>query len=401
MKPSVVVVCMGGVGHLQALLPLVVGLCARGVTVHVMTDADFRMAVEREGARFIDLYARHPLAAADATSIPLPSRYVTFAGVYAESVTTQVAALAPRLIVYDMFAVVGPLVARALGIPYVAMCSNHAPVPARVLAALRQDRRVATSDACWAAVRRLQDVHGLHNASPFSYADSLSPYLNVYGEPEEFLSAEDRAALEPIAFFGVLGPPVRPGSSTLWPKRTPGGAIYVSFGTVIWSYFSQTAVAALSVIAETLADRDVEVRISRGRHPLPASALQRIERSNVRVVDYVDQWRALADADAFLTHHGTNSTHESIFQQTPMLSYPFFGDQPALARRCQELGLALPLTAAPQDALDPSVLLHALQRLADERQRFAARLAEARAWEQRTIDGRAAVIDRILSLAMP
>jgi len=84
-----------------------------------------------------------------------------------------------------------------------------------------------------------------------------------------------------------------------------------------------------------------------------------------------------------------------------MLSYPFFGDQPALARRCQELGLALPLTAAPQDALDASVLLHALQRLADERQRFAVRLAEARAWEQRTIDGRAAVIDRILSLAMP
>ncbi len=401
MKAAVVVVCMGGVGHVQALLPVVAGLCARGVTVHVMTDADFQTQVERVGARFIDLYARHPMAAADATSIPLPSRYVTFAGVYAESLTTQIAALAPRLIVYDMFAVVGPVVARALGVPYVAMCSNHAPVPARAVAALRRDPRVATSDACWAAVRRLQDVHGLRSASPFSYADSLSPYLNVYGEPEEFLSAEDRAALEPIAFFGVLAPQRQAGGSTPWPGRGGRRRIYVSFGTVIWSYFSQTAVAALNVIAETLADRDVEVLISHGRHPLPAAVVQRMERSNVRVVDYVDQWSALADADVFVTHHGTNSTHESIFQRTPMLSYPFFGDQPALAQRCQELGLALPLTAAPQGALDPGALRHALQQLADERQRCAARLAEARAWEERTIDGRGAVLDRILSLAKP
>jgi hypothetical protein len=36
-----------------------------------------------------------------------------------------------------------------------------------------------------------------------------------------------------------------------------------------------------------------------------------------------------------------------------MLSYPFFGDQPALARRCYDLGLALRLAREPQAPLAP------------------------------------------------
>ncbi len=119
----------------------------------------------------------------------------------------------------------------------------------------------------------------------------------------------------------------------------------------------------------------------------------------MRVVDYVDQWAVLGEADLFITHHGTNSTHESIFHEVPMISYPFFGDQPALARRCQKFGLAVALTAAPQAPVTPETLGSALRRLADERDRFAARLAEARSWELRTIAERGAVLDRVLGLA--
>jgi UDP:flavonoid glycosyltransferase YjiC (YdhE family) len=82
-----------------------------------------------------------------------------------------------------------------------------------------------------------------------------------------------------------------------------------------------------------------------------------------------------------------------------MLSYPFFGDQPGLARHCQELGLAVALTDAPQEPLEARRLVAALARLADERAAFAARLETARGWELRTIAQRPQVLDRILRLA--
>jgi MGT family glycosyltransferase len=403
MSDSIVVVCMGGTGHVQAMLPVIAGLGSRGCAVHVMTHVDFQSKVESTGARFVDLFAHRPIEAVDATSIPVPSRYVTFAAAYAESLSEQVAALAPALVVYDAFAVAGPVVARLLGLPYVSVSSAHALVPDRALAALHKDPRVAISAECRAAVERLRDVHGMSDASPFSYVNALSPYLNLYCEPAEFLAEEDRRAFAPLAFFGSITPRTprtarekTAGAAVFSPDRRK--RIYVSFGTVVWWYFESAARAGLTAISRALADRDVDVVISLAGHDLPAAARADLLRPNVRVVDYADQWEVLEEADLFITHHGTNSTHESIFQRVPMLSYPIFSDQPALARRCQDLGLALPLTDAPQAPIEPVRLHAALARLDDERELFAARLAEARSWELRTIAERSAVLDRILLL---
>jgi UDP:flavonoid glycosyltransferase YjiC (YdhE family) len=136
-----------------------------------------------------------------------------------------------------------------------------------------------------------------------------------------------------------------------------------------------------------------EVLISLGGHDIDPAPFV---RENVQVASYVDQWSVLAEADLFVTHHGLNSTHESIFHQVPMLSYPLFGDQPAMALRCEELGLAVSLVRTPRAPLDPAAVHSALARLADGS--CAARLAEARAWELRTIAERPAVIERILAL---
>jgi len=68
-------------------------------------------------------------------------------------------------------------------------------------------------------------------------------------------------------------------------------------------------------------------------------------KPNVRVVEYADQWEALRESDVFITHHGLNSTHEAVFNRVPMISYPFFGDQPALAAKCRRFGSAVPLNA--------------------------------------------------------
>jgi MGT family glycosyltransferase len=395
MNKPIVAFCMGGTGHVQALLPVVAGLCGRNKTVYVLSDSEFRGKFESVGARFLDLYHDRSIEAVDNTSRPIPSRYVTFAAAYADNIARQVAELDPAFILYDLFAVVGSVVARALNLPYISVCPNHAPVPVRVLESLRHDPRVATSEACLRAVSHLRNAYGITNASPFSYTDNLSPYLNVYGEPEEFLTADDRTAFEPIAFYGVLLPPANQVTKQIDQHNRK---IYVSFGTVVWWYFSDRALAALKVITEVFSKHDVELFVGLGGQTLSDSARKSLEAPNVRLIDYADQYRMLANADAFITHHGLNSTHEAIFQEVPMLSYPFFGDQPALAHRCQELGLALALGTAPQAPLDPEQLNKAWQRIIDQLSEFRKRLAEARRWEQRTIDSREMVLDRILSI---
>jgi UDP:flavonoid glycosyltransferase YjiC (YdhE family) len=409
---TAVVLSPGG-GHVQRLLPLVAGLAERGLRVHVMTRPEARAAVGAAGGAFFDLFGKFPLEAADAESIPLPSRFVSFAAVYADALCAEVEALRPRLLVYDSFVVAAPLVARRLGIPYVGMRAGHAQVPARAIAEIERDPRVRTSDACRAAVERLRREHDMPEAGPFAYLDGMSPHLNLCAEPPQFLDADERRHFEPVAFFGSLAPDLREAASRGAGERAFAGAgaaasrggrlrVYVSFGSVIWRYYTQPALAALEQLADAFAGlvgREAELLVSLGNHPADAGTRRRIERPGVRVASWVDQWRALAEADLFVTHHGLNSTHEAIYQRVPMLSYPFFGDQPEMARRCQRLGLAAALADAPRAEIDPARARRALEDLLARREAFAARLDEARGWELAVIAGREAVLDRVLALA--
>jgi UDP:flavonoid glycosyltransferase YjiC (YdhE family) len=404
-RPVVAVFCMPEVGHLQRLLPLIAGLARRGAAVPVFTAAAFRGAVERAGGSPVDLFADRPLDAADATSRPVPCRYVSFAAHYAPALLETVARLAPAVIVYDTFAVIGRVLARALGVPYVNVCAGHAMTPARALAALGDYPRVAPSDACWRAVASLRDRWGIADASPFAYFTGVSPFLNVYCEPPAFLPPEDRAALEPVAFFGSVAPPETgrvdaPAGPAFGPPGSGGGPrVYAAFGSVVWRYYEADAVQALHALADAVAARPpARAVVSLGGHRLEAAARSRLARPNVRVTDYVDQWRLLEAASVCVTHHGLNSTHEAIYHRVPMLSYPFFADQPPLAACCQALGLAVPLAGAPRAALDPGDVGAALARVEAESAAMAARLARAREWEVEAIDGRDAVVRRILAL---
>ena len=81
----------------------------------------------------------------------------------------------------------------------------------------------------------------------------------------------------------------------------------------------------------------------------------------------VDQWSMLAHSDCFITHHGLNSTHEAIFHRVAMISFPFFWDQPALAAKCQALGLAIPLTDVPRGEVRDDHIETAWERYLDQR----------------------------------
>jgi MGT family glycosyltransferase len=403
---SVACFCMDGAGHFQRLRPLIAGLTRRGLAAHVFTHHDFRAHVDAAGGVFHDLFTKYPMDGADATSLPIPSRSVSFAASYAAEIGGDVARIQPSLVIHDSFAVIGRVVAHLLGVPRVNVCAGHNVSPSRVPALVAGHPRVRVSPACVKAADVLRESYGVTDASPFSYVCSISPTLNIYCEPPEFLQEHERQAFEPVAFYGCLpSPEDLQGSGTangawLGPESRRTLKVYVSFGTVVWTYYTEEALRALDVLSTALGRLEhVRAIVSLGGAPIDDEVRAALARPNVAIERYVDQWNVLREADLFVTHHGVNSTHEAIFHRVPMVSYPFFWDQPALARRCQEFGLTLPLARSLRGAFGADEVRAVLGRAADERASLRAALARAREWEQAVTGQRDAVLDRIAEIA--
>ena len=401
-EPSVAVFAMPELGHFERLRPVIADLVRHGLRTHVLTDRRFARSVESAGASFVDLFEGRPLASIDDESVPVSCRYVTFAGACAEQVAAEVEQLGPSLVLYDTFAVVAPVVARLLGLPYVNVCNGHAFDPARFVPVLELEYpRISASAACLRAVDVLRERYGLEDASPLSFVSGLSPHLNVYCEPPEFLTAAERQAFEPVVFYGSLPPPaeleVPPGRSSFGDLE--GLRVYASFGTVVRRYWDTEALAALAAVSAAVDGRPGMCGlISLGAPEPSAEAVRLLARDRVSVVGRVDQHRVLHDADVFVTHQGLSSTHEAIYHLTPMLSYPFFADQPGLAARCRDLGLAVPLVDTPLAPVDEATVAAAFEQVVARRDEMAACLAEARRWELDVIADRSSVMERIAGL---
>lgn len=393
-------------GHLRRLLPLIAGVVARGWTAHVFTHRRFESQVRAAGGQLVDLFGRYPQDAADAESFPLALRSVAYAGHYAAAVQRDLEALRPALVIYDTFAMVGRVVAARMGLPYVNVCAGHNVEPVRFQRILAADPRVFVSDQCLRAVETLRTQLGVADASPFSYVSGLSPHLNVYGEPPEFLTASERQVFEPVGFFGSLPSAEEIARRARHPQSLVFGGgssvfkLYVSFGTVVWRSYAAEALAALEAIAAAASRRSgIEVIMSLGGTTVSEERVRKLQTGSVTVKAFVPQWAVLAEADAFITHHGLNSTHEAIFGRVPMLSYPFFWDQPALATKCQAFGVAMPLAAVPRAAITADTVHSALDRLVGGMAGLRAGLEVVRGYELGVMAGREAVLDRMLALA--
>jgi MGT family glycosyltransferase len=397
---SIAVFCMPLRGHLQRLLPLISGLSSMGHRTYVFTHKQFQRDIQQIGGHFIDLFSKYPLDSVDDSSIPFASRYVSFAGEYLEEILKDVRAYKPSLIIYDTYAVIGRIVGTLLGLPHVNVCAGHNRMGPGAVEKRRRSP-VAISKACDTAVKKLNNL-GLKDVTPYYYLCATSPYLNIYCEPPGFLRPADRQPFEPVAFFGSVQPDnASMKTNTMWfsAPHEKKLRLFISFGTVIWFYHAVEAVAALETLSRVIGQlRWVEAVISLGSWSADTRLLSSLRRPNVRVERYVDQWSVLKEANVFVTHHGLNSTHEAIFHGVPMISYPFTADQPALAQRCRELGLAIRLADAPLDCVRPKRVIAALNQLRKDRHRFDIRLAKARTWELEVIAARRQVIHKILDL---
>ncbi|WP_162916487.1 glycosyltransferase [Dongia deserti] len=401
----VAIFCMPEHGHFMLLRALISGFVQAGCNVHVFTHRRYGPDVERMGARLVDLFTEHPIEHADSESVPVPCRYVSFAAYYAEEVLEKLRSIRPALVVCETFAVIGRLAAQRLGVPFINVLPGHNIHPQRFLPALHVDPRVAISQRCHRAVAILRERYGMHDASPFSYIAGHSPHLNVCCQPPEFLTEEERNSFEPVAFYGCIPSPdqsERPNDAahTYFAGGPDRFRIYACFGTVALRYYADVATRVFEMLSNCLADMPkASALISLGGAAVEDGLIRRLRRPNVEVVEYTDQRAVLGEADVFLTHHGLNSTHEAIFQRVPMLSYPIFTDQPALAERCRQFGIAVPLASSVRGPVVADDVRAGLETLAKERESIMARLEQTRSWELDVMAQRPAVLTRMLELA--
>lgn len=387
-------------GHIHRLLPMIAGLRERGVTVDFFAHKIARDKVEQAGARFVDLYATRDKDVPDGETLPLVMRNVSFAGYWGEDVAREVAALRPDLILHDTSAVVGRVVAHHLKLPRVAMRAGHVVDPNRAARELSMRETLRISPQCWESVAKLRERHGIPDASPYTYLTDAGADLNICSEPPEFLAPDERARFEPLEFFGSYWPG-NAAEETAAPGPFGPGAdnrerIYVSFGTAAWLRDFDRIMCALETVADALATiPNVLAVMSLGNRQAEERDLARLRRHNVRVEPYLDQIDVLRHATLFFTHHGLNSTHEAIMHGVPMISYPFYHDQPGQAALCQTLGVAIPMEGDP---LTVEEVHRALRRYASEGAALRARLAELQGWERAVMQRRPLVLDRILAL---
>jgi MGT family glycosyltransferase len=393
-------------GHFRRLCPLIADVARRGVPAHVFTHRRFRGDVERAGGTFVDLFADHPLEEVDGTSLPVPCRFVSFAGFQAEKIAARLREIGVGAVVYDTFAVVGYVAARLAEVPYVNVCAGHNVDPARFVPLLENESRIELSPSCRHAVELLRSRYGMSDASPFSFITTQSPHLNLYCEPEAYLTEGERRPFEPLAFYGSL-PALEDIEARNGDRRTPyfdDGAralkVYASVGTVAWRYHRAAALGVLKSVAEAVAEMpECRAVISLGRAELADDERKSLARPNVSVHDYVDQWAVLGEADVFVTHHGLNSTHEAVFNAVPMISYPISWDQPSLARKCQEFGFAFSLGAGPRAPVTVTEVRRALSEFMGNRESLRRKVLEAAEWEREVIARRDALVRRIIELS--
>lgn len=386
--------------HFNGVMVAVEELVAVGAIVRVWTDTTFRSRIEAAGAEFADLYSQGTPDSADDKSTPRGARGVVFAAAYGDHFVREASTFGAQILLHDSFAFIGRFVAEQLDLPRVIVTAGHAVNAAAFRAALPTDPRAAIDPRCWAAVERLRTDYGMADVSPFSYVADRSPWLNICKEPAEWVDADERAFLGPLAFFGALPrDAMERGVATV---QVDGLRVYAAFGTVIWRYWQAEAIQALEAVAEAVAEvPGGRLTVGLGGARIGEDSLIGLRSRGAIVHNYADQWAALLEADVFVTHHGLGSTHEAVACAVPMLSLPFFWDQPALAKRTQEMGLALPLIdgVMPGQRLESGAVRTALAQLLGQRGEMRQRLLAAREWERRTIASRPEIARQIIAIA--
>lgn len=155
--------------------------------------------------------------------------------------------------------------------------------------------------------------------------------------------------------FKLVGPPVYDRKENLefpFEKLAGKQVIYISLGTIFGNYNPDVY--------------DIFFKAFAGWNAVIVMAAHHVDLSpfdiphNFIVRDYVPQSQVLKYTAAAITHAGMNSISDLIYHEIPFVALPIGADQPALAKRAEELGAAVALDIK---TLNPEILKDSVEQV--------------------------------------
>ncbi|MGK5628951.1 macrolide family glycosyltransferase [Streptomyces sp. URMC 123] len=334
-------------GHVLPTLAVVEQLVRRGHRVSYAVTAQFERHVRAAGATPV-LYE-----AADQGEAPedLVLGVAQAIGLNLGAVEALGAAFAddrPDVVLYDVYAWAGPLLASRWGVPTIHLSPSHVPYEGV-----------------------LEEMFGLDDVSRFPGFAGLAAALTAHGcavgVHELTLAPERVVAFLPRAFqrrpetvrakeCHYVGPALADRSfQGSWRRPETGReVVYVSLG----SQFTRRPDFYRSCVeAFRGTDHHVVMTVGQGVDPAELGELP----ANVEVHVSVPQLDVLAAASVFVTHAGMGSTMEALAHGVPLVAVPQMAEQRVNATQIERLGLGVHL---PREEVTGQSLREAVRRVA-------------------------------------
>ncbi|MBA3733073.1 glycosyltransferase family 1 protein [Patescibacteria group bacterium] len=250
----------------------------------------------------------------------------------------------PDIVLYDFFSIEGYFVGKILGIPYwssipalMGPFENREYLSNKFFIPINQESIKTISKKFNVEINE-DEIEMISDGFHFpGQVNIVWSYKSI--TPENF--KKNRKDV-PYIFVGNLKENYK-SLRTIKVKNNP--KIYFSLGTVImnnlWSQQEDTKkklIDFITYLADLWKDRPWNiVFITQGKNIIETTP------KNWTMFTTADQIVELKESDIFVTHGGNNSFHEAVLSKVPMVVIPFFGDQPLIGKKVEELGIGINL----------------------------------------------------------
>jgi MGT family glycosyltransferase len=355
------ILCLGGTGHLNTLLPLGDELKRRGHQVTVLSDAHVEAKVKEVGLNFEAIaHTGVDPKRAELTGLRALYRGISFFKTRVATSLRQtpiaIRKAGIEALLVDMSAFEGGTIAEHLNLPFITVCSalvlyedNYIP-PALTNWTFNPAwwARLRNQIAYWLLLLLARPVisviahhRKLWNLPAYKKYNDCFSKLAIISQHTAELEYPYRK-LPPYFYFTGPFHSSTGRSNTDFPfeKLNDLPLIYVSLGT------SRNRIKHLfQVIAEACVGLEAQVVISLGGG-LEPEALPHLS-GNPIVVQYAPQLELLRRATLCITHAGLNTTLEALSNAVPLVAIPLADDQLGVAARLTWTGVGefLPLSS--------------------------------------------------------